>query len=80
MTQIPIAYIDMDLLASQIASQLKTVPAGPTTMSVNDFARVEKISRNFILEHRDEFCVMKVGGKVVINMIAWREKLRTAGK
>lgn len=72
--------IDLDVLAEKIVKQLKTIPTGPTTMSVNDFAQVEKISRNFILEHRDEFCVEKIGGKVVINMIAWREKLRTAGK
>lgn len=78
MVQIPVAVIDTDVLASEIAKQLKGIPAGPTTMGVNDFAKQEKLSRNYILEHRDEIPQIKIGGKWLVNMIAWREKLTSA--
>jgi len=67
-------------IAHYIAEELKDIPNQPTTMSVDKFAETEGLSRNFILEHKNEFCVHKIGGRVLINMVAWREKLKAAGR
>lgn len=63
-------------IARFIAEDLKDLPGSPTTLAVDKFAEQEGFSVNFILEHRDEFCVQKIGGRVFVNMVAWREHLK----
>ncbi len=52
----------------------------PTIMSLKHFCKLNDVSHNFVMEHKDEFCVIKIGGKVLINLVAWREKLKQGVK
>ena len=79
MTQ-PTITIDVKQMVNEaIERQIKSFNienSFPTVMSLKAFCRTQGVSHNFVMEHKDEFCVFKIGGKVLINMVAWREKLK----
>ncbi len=79
MTQ-PLITIDVKQLVNEaLEKHFESFNIGnsfPTIMSLKAFCRTQGVSHNFVMEHKDEFCVFKIGGKVLINMVAWREKLK----
>jgi hypothetical protein len=62
-------------LARYIADEIKNQPQ---VMNIKEFCEINGMSRNFIMEHQDQFPIFRIQGsdKVMINMVKWLDKLR----
>jgi hypothetical protein len=66
----------LKLLAHFISQEI--IETGqPTVMSIKRFSKLEGFSENFIKAHPGEFYLKRIGKRLVVNLIAWRESLST---